>query len=128
MALLMILLKVMEYHFLARHLSLEIYLGAVAILFTGLGIWLGLRLTHKRAELKSGPSVPPEEKLNEIGISPREFEVLQLIAKGHTNQEIADTLFISLNTVKTHSSNLFTKLDVKRRTQAVRRARELHLI
>lgn len=128
MALLLILLKVIEYHFLARHLRLEIYLSAVAVLFTGLGIWVGLKLTWKSRSSKMPSSANPEEKLNATGISPREFAVLKLMAKGQSNQEIADTLFISVNTVKTHSSNLFTKLDVNRRTQAVRRARELELI
>jgi len=133
MAILFVLLKMVEYHFFARHLSLEVYLGIVAILFTALGIWLGLRLT-RTAQKQQEPAplnhatVSPEKDLDSLGISPREYEVLSLIAKGYTNQQIADTLFISLNTVKTHSSNLFAKLDVQRRTQAVHRARQLRVL
>jgi DNA-binding CsgD family transcriptional regulator len=132
MALLALLLKAFEYHFFARHLRLEVYLSIVALLFTALGIWLGLRLTARRragvpAQALSSPA-PREQQLARLGISIREYEVLQLIARGCSNREIAQHLFISLNTVKTHSSNLFAKLDVQRRTQAVRRARELHLL
>lgn len=132
MAILLVSLKLVEYHFFARQLSLEVYLGIVAILFTALGIWLGLRLTgaphnQEPASMAAAP-VLPEKQLDALGISPREYEVLRLIAKGYTNQQIADSLFISLNTVKTHSSNLFAKLDVQRRTQAVHRARQMGVL
>lgn len=121
-------LKFIEYRFLVRDLSLEFYLGVVAVLFTGLGIWVGLRLTRKKVVIAS-----PEFKLNEpelqrLGISKREYEVLELIAQGLSNQEIAERLFVSLNTVKSHSSNLFMKLDARRRTQAIHRAKELGLL
>jgi NarL family two-component system response regulator LiaR len=122
------ILKFIEYRFLVHDLSLEFYLGTVAVLFTGLGIWAGQRLTRKKVIIAK-----PEFKLNEpelqrLGISKREYEVLELIAHGLSNQEIADRLFVSLNTVKTHSSNLFMKLDVRRRTQAVQRAKDLGLL
>ena len=112
-------LKFIEYRFLVRDLSLEFYIGAVAVLFTGLGVWVGLRLTRRKVVIAT-----PEFKLNEpelqrLGISKREYEVLELIAQGLSNQEIAERLFVSLNTVKTHSSNLFMKLDARRRTQAI---------
>jgi len=121
-------LKFIEYRFLVRDLSLEFYLGFVAVLFTGLGIWVGLRLTRKKIVIAS-----PEFKLNapelqRLGISKREYEVLELIAQGLSNQEIAERLFVSLNTVKSHSSNLFMKLDARRRTQAIHRAKELGLL
>jgi two-component system, NarL family, response regulator LiaR len=121
-------LKFIEYRFFVHDLSLEFYLGTVAVLFTGLGIWAGLRLTRKKVIIAN-----PEFKLNEpelqrLGISKREYEVLELIAQGLSNQEIAEKLFVSLNTVKTHSSNLFMKLDVRRRTQAIHRAKELGLL
>lgn len=69
-----------------------------------------------------------ETELQRLGISKREHEVLELIAKGLSNQEIADKLFVSLNTIKTHTSNLFLKLEVSRRTQAIQKAKELRLI
>lgn len=129
MALLVILLKITEYHFFARHFSLEVYLGLVALLFTVLGIWLGWRLTNRPSpEVSPPPAAELPERLRQLGISSREWEVLQLIAEGLSNQEIARTLFISLNTVKTHTSNLFAKLDVQRRTQAVQRAHSLGLL
>jgi DNA-binding CsgD family transcriptional regulator len=121
-------LKFIEYRFLVRDLSLEFYVGALAVLFTGLGVWVGLRLTRRKVVIAS-----PEFKLNEpelqrLGISKREYEVLELIAQGLSNQEIAEKLFVSLHTVKTHSSNLFMKLDARRRTQAIHRAKELGLL
>jgi ATP/maltotriose-dependent transcriptional regulator MalT len=69
-----------------------------------------------------------EALLAQTGISKREYEVLELMAQGLSNQEIAEKLFVSLNTVKTHTSNLFVKLDAKRRTQAIQKAKELGLI
>lgn len=121
-------LKFIEYSFWVRDLPLEYYLGMVAIFFTGLGIWAGLKLTRRKVIV-----VTPDFKLNEpelqrLGISKREYEVLELIAQGLSNQEIAEKLFVSLNTIKTHSSNLFMKLEVRRRTEAIRRAKELRLL
>jgi DNA-binding CsgD family transcriptional regulator len=135
LALLMIALKSIEYRYRLRDLSTEFYVTLVALLFTSVGIWVGLKLRGKKVPLSEKvPSTEVEhdelkaQRLAERGISQRESEVLQLMAKGHTNQEIADQLFISLNTVKTHSSNLFAKLEVKRRTQAVQKGKELSLL
>lgn len=131
LALLVFLLKFIEYRFLVRDLSLEFYLGLVAILFTVLGVWAGVKITRKKNIVLATPAAHfhvDEEKLKQFGISKREYEVLELIATGLTNQEIADKLFVSLNTVKTHSSNLFIKLDVKRRTQAIQKAKALGLL
>ena len=112
-----------------RDFSLEFYVGAIAILFTVLGVWVGLKLTKKKTIIITNPAFQFDQKrLDERGISKREYEVLELMAKGLSNQEIADKLFVSLNTVKTHSSNLFLKLEVARRTQAVQKAKELQLI
>lgn len=122
------LLKFIEYRFFVRDFSLEMYMGIVAVFFTGLGIWAGLRLTRKRVVIVSPDFKLDDSALQRLGISRREYEVLDLIARGCSNQEIAEKLFISLSTVKTHSSNLFQKLDARRRTQALRRARELGLI
>lgn len=122
------ILKFIEYRFFIRDLSLEFYLGVVAVLFTGLGVWAGLRLTRKKAVIANPDFKLNEAELQRLGISKREYEVLELIAQGLSNQEIADKLFVSLHTVKTHSSNLFMKLDARRRTQAVRQAKELGLL
>ena len=122
------ILKFIEYRFLVRDLSLEFYIGLVAVLFTGLGVWAGQRLTRRKIVIANPDFNLNEVELQRLGISNREYEVLELIAHGLSNQEIADKLFVSLNTVKTHSSNLFIKLDVRRRTQAVRRAKELGLL
>ena len=121
-------LKFVEYRFLVRDLSLEFYVGIIALLFTGVGIWTGLRLTRKKTVIFNSNFEFNEIAFKRLGISKRELEVLELMAEGFSNQEIADKLFVSLNTVKTHSSNLFNKLDVKRRTQAIQRAKELQFV
>lgn len=123
-----ILLKVFEYRLFVHDLSLEIYVGIVATLFTGLGIWAGLRLTRKKIVLVTPDFHLDQSVLERLGISKREHEVLELMVQGLSNQEIADKLFVSVNTIKTHSSNLFQKLGVSRRTQAIQRAKELRLI
>ncbi|MBK8290484.1 MAG: DNA-binding response regulator [Flammeovirgaceae bacterium] len=128
LAALVFLLKFLEYRFIIRDLSLEFYFGIVAILFTALGIWAGLKLTRKKIILAGPEFILNESKLQKLGISKRELEVLELISSGLSNQQIADKLFVSPNTIKTHSSNLFIKLEVSRRTQAVQRAKELKLI
>ena len=128
LALLFFGLKFIEYRFLLRDLSLEFYLGVIALLFTGVGIWAGRSLTHKNIVVTGAPFELDEESLRRHGISKREHEVLSLMAQGFSNQEIADKLFVSLNTVKTHTSNLFMKLAVSRRTQAVQKGKALRLI
>jgi two-component system, NarL family, response regulator LiaR len=131
LALLVFLLKFVEYRYFVRDLSLEFYIGLVAVLFTVIGIWAGLKITGKKTVVITRPAAVfkvNEDQLRQLGISKREYEVLELMARGLSNQEIGDQLFVSLNTVKTHSSNLFLKLDVKRRTQAIQKAKELHLL
>ncbi len=129
LAALLFLMQWLQFGFIIRDLSLEFYLGVVAVVFTAIGIWAGLKLTQPKTKvvLRTDFSFN-EAECNRLGISKRELEVLQLMAKGFSNQEIADKLFVSLNTVKTHSSNLFIKLEVKRRTQAIQRSKELMLI
>jgi DNA-binding CsgD family transcriptional regulator len=122
------ILKFIEYRYLVRDLSLEFYLGVVAVLCAGLGVWAGLRLTRRKVIIANPDFKLNEAELQRLGISKREYEVLELMAQGLSNQEIADKLFVSLNTVKTHSSNLFMKLDARRRTQAVQRAKEFGLL
>jgi len=133
---LIVVLKLIEFRFLVVEHSIEIYGGLIALLFAGLGIWLGLKLTRKKEVLvvKEVP-VPAsqsfalnEERLKDLGITKRELEILELIAQGMSNREIADKLFVSENTVKTHSSRLFDKLSAKRRTQAVQIGKEMGLI
>jgi DNA-binding CsgD family transcriptional regulator len=124
-------LRLTEYRFLVVEHSLEIYGGLVAILFAGLGIWLGLTLTRKKVQIvqqAAGPFVVNQQRQAELGITARELEILGLIAAGLSNREIAERLFVSENTVKTHSSRLFDKLGAKRRTQAVQMGKEASLI
>ena len=128
MAALVGLLKVVEYKYFVRDIPLEFYIGVVAVMFTALGIWAGLRLTRPKIIDTSGPFVLDESALQRLGISKREHEVLGLIAAGLSNQAIADKLFVSTSTVKTHVSNVLAKLDAGRRTEAVARAKELRII
>ena len=128
MAALIGLLKFVEYKFIIRDIPLEFYIGMVAVMFTSIGIWAGLRLTRPKVVEVSGPFDRDEANLEQTGLSKREFEVLELIAAGLSNQEIAEKLFVSTSTVKTHVSNILAKLDASRRTQAIRRAQELRLI
>jgi DNA-binding CsgD family transcriptional regulator len=129
-------LKLIEYRFLVVEHSIEIYGGLIAILFAGVGIWLGLKLTKKQevvvvkevAVPAGQPFAVNETSLRDLGITKRELEILELIARGMSNREIADKLFVSENTVKTHSSRLFDKLSAKRRTQAVQIGKERGLI
>ncbi|GJQ19851.1 MAG: hypothetical protein HBSIN02_02060 [Bacteroidia bacterium] len=127
MAVLLTGLKLMEYRFFAKDFSLEILLGIVALLFVSLGVWAGRRLAGP-APGTNLPFIPNRREVERLHISPREMEVLDLMSRGLSNKEIADTLFISLSTVKTHTANLFQKLDAVRRTQALKKARDLGLI
>jgi DNA-binding CsgD family transcriptional regulator len=135
-------LKMVEYRFLVLEHSLEIYGGIVALIFSGLGIWLGLKLTRTRevVVVKQVP-VPVEVRVRagepfqrnearrvQLGITPRELEILEAIAAGLSNREIAERLFVSENTVKTHAARLFDKLSARRRTQAIQLAKEAGLI
>ena len=157
LALLLFLLKWLEWRFVIFDHAIEVYSGALAILFTALGIWLALKLARPKVETVvvekeiivtrevitdpaiatsisttgTRPATDPaiaEKELARLGLSGREREVLQLMADGLSNQEIAARLFVSLNTIKTHSSKIFEKLDVRRRTQAVEMARRLNII
>ena len=133
-----ILLKWLELRFVILKHSFEIYIGAIALIFTALGIWVAAKLLKPKTETiviekevyASRPKnfIPDDDSLFKAGISRREWEVLSLMSGGLSNQEIADRLFVSLNTVKTHSSNLFLKLDVRRRTQAIEKAKKLGLL
>jgi DNA-binding CsgD family transcriptional regulator len=127
-------LQLIEYRWLVVAHSVEIYGGLVAAIFSGLGIWLGLRLTRRRAPVVVREVTAPasfvrdERKLESLGITPRELEILELIARGLSNKEIAARVTVTENTVKTHTSRVFDKLGARRRTQAVQLGKELRLI
>jgi DNA-binding CsgD family transcriptional regulator len=129
-------MKFLEVRLVIDH-SLEVYIGIIAVIFTSLGIWLALKLVKPKVEtvviekeirVSSETFVFNDKEAERLGLSKREIEVLELMAQGLSNQEIADKMFVSLNTVKTHTSNLFSKLDVKRRTAAVEEGRQIGLI
>ncbi len=134
LAFLLLILRWLELRFIILQHAFEIYAGGIAVLFTALGIWLALKLSKPKIVEKeiyittNSGFVLNEQELTKLGLSSRELEVLQLMAVGKSNQEIADQLYLSLNTIKTHSSRLFEKLDVKRRTQAIELGKKLSLI
>jgi len=138
LAILLFLLKWLELRFIIFDHSFEIYIGFIAIIFTALGIWLALKLSKPKIETivvekevyvnRNENFVLNTSLISQLELSKRELEILGLLAQGHSNQEIAAKLFVSLSTVKTHIQNLFEKLDVKRRIQAVEKAKRLNLI
>lgn len=137
-ALLLFLLKWLEYRFVIINHALEIYIGAIAIIFMALGVWLALKLAKPKIKTvviekevlinNHLDFIFNQNELTKLGISRRELEVLQLMSEGLSNGEIAEKLFVSLHTIKSHSSKLFEKLDVKRRTQAIEKAKRLSII
>src|SRR5437899_3481846 len=130
------LLKLIEYKHFVREYPSEIYGGLVALIFTAICIYFGLRWTRAKEVVVirevpvrvDGPFVLDAAKLKEVGLTAREHEILALIAQGLSNREIGDRLFVCENTVKTHSSRLFEKMQVNRRVQAVQKGKELGLI
>ncbi len=138
LAFLMFLLKWLELRLIIFDHSFETYAGLIAVMFTALGIWLALKLSKPKIEtlvVEKEVYVPRNENfirntslISQLEISKRELEILNLMAQGHSNEEIAEKIFVSLSTVKTHNQNLFVKLDVKRRTQAIEKAKRLNLI
>ncbi len=140
--LLVAVLKIVEYRFLVIEHSLEIYGGIIAAIFSALGIWLGLKLTRPRETVitrevpievrvpvpTTGPFVRNQARVDQLGLTPRELDILEAMAAGLSNREIAERLFVSENTVKTHAGRVFDKLAAKRRTQAVQLAKEAGLI
>ena len=135
LALLLLLMKWLEYKFLIINNATDIYIGIIALFFTVFGFWLALKLTRPKIkeviiekQVLVDNTIINEAAIAKLGLSSRELEILEMIAKGMSNQEIGNALFISLSTVKTHTSNLFSKLNVKRRTQAIEIARSSNLI
>lgn len=136
LAALVLFLKWMEWKFLLANNSIEIYIGLIALFFTILGIWIAKQLIKPKVEIKvvekevlvyPSPEID-EAMIEKLELSAREYEILQLIAKGLSNDAIAKTVFLSVSTVKTHVSNLYFKLDVKSRTQAIEKAKQLKII
>jgi DNA-binding CsgD family transcriptional regulator len=120
------LLHWIQYRYVTRAFSTEVYMGLLALGFIGLGIWAGRRLTPPAA---AGEAFARNDAaIRSLGLSPRECEVLELLASGQSNKEMARTLSISPNTVKTHIARVYEKLEVERRVQAIEKARWLALI
>ena len=140
--LLVAVLKMVEYRFLIIEHSFEIYGGIIAAIFSAVGIWLGLKFTRPRVTVvtrevpvevrvpvpTTGPFVRNQARVDQLGLTPRELDILEAMAAGLSNREIAERLFVSENTVKTHAGRVFDKLAAKRRTQAVQLAKEAGLI
>src|SRR5271156_6244046 len=147
--LLIAILQYTEYRFVVIEHSVELYGALVAILFATFGIWLGLRITRSRETIREtvvvrevlvpaeapaalaqgqAPFAPNTTHQQTLGITARELEILNLVARGFSNREIATQLFVSENTVKTHCARTFDKLGAPRRTQAVQRGKELGLL
>ncbi len=139
---LLVLLQLLEYQHFVRTVPTAWYGGAIGVLFTGLGVWAGLRwrgrpevvvvrevlVPRETTPPAAGPFAADAARISELGVTPRELEVLGLIAQGLSNRQIGERIFVSENTVKTHSSRLFDKLDARNRVQAVKRGKELGLI
>lgn len=138
LAILVFVLKWLQWKYLIVDNSLDIYIGLIAVFFTILGIWVATQLTKPKIEkvvVEKEIFVPQSEEftineaeLKKLNLTTREYEVLQLVVKGHSNSDIADNLFLSLSTVKTHVSNLYVKMDVKRRGQAIEKAKRLKIV
>ena len=136
LAALLLLLKWLEWRFIILNYAFEVYAGSIAVVFTALGIWLAIKLVTPKVKtvviekqvLLNPDFVLNREEADKLRVSNRELEVLQLMAGGLSNQQIAERLFVSLNTIKTHTSRLFFKLEVERRTQAIEKAKRLSLI
>lgn len=138
LALLLFLLKWLELRFIIFDHAFEIYIGFIAVIFTALRVWLALKLSKPKIETvvvekqvyvnRNEDFVLNTSLVSQLELSKRELEILNLLAQGYSNQEIAEKLFVSLSTVKTHNQNLFEKLEVNRRIQAVEKAKSLSLI
>lgn len=123
----LVLFKALEAAFYSRFLSLDLYLLILGGICIGIGIFAGLKSASRSVEKEAPADKVPSEPVDSP-LSKREHEILLLISEGYSNQQIADKLFISLNTTKTHLKNIYQKLNVKRRTEALFRARELRII
>lgn len=139
LAILVFALKWLQWKFLIVDNSLDIYIGLIAVFFTVLGVWVATQLVKPKVQTvvvekefiiinnQSDEFTINDSELKKLNLSSREYEVLQLLAKGYSNADIAENIFLSISTVKTHVSNLFVKMDVKSRTQAIEKAKRLKI-
>lgn len=130
-AILSLLLKILEWKVFLQHYSFEVYAGILAVMFTMLGIWLARKMSKPEVKIEMVPIneyILNEQAIDQMGLSKRELEVLNLLSQGLSNAEIADRLFVSPNTIKTHVTRVFEKLEVNNRTKAVAKAKELRII
>lgn len=135
MAGMVFLLKWLQWKYFIADYSMEIYVGIIAVIFTALGVWMATQLARPKVEtiivekkvMVPEPQVVNGAELSRLNLTNREYDVLKLLSQGYSNAEIAEHLFLSLSTVKTHVSNLFVKMDVRNRTQAVEKANRLKL-
>ncbi|HLS96376.1 MAG TPA: response regulator transcription factor [Sphingobacterium sp.] len=138
LAVLIFALKWMQWKFLIVDNAIDIYIGLVALFFTTLGIWVAKQVIKPKVETvivekeivvnQSTEFILDDAALEKLKLNGREYEILQLLAKGYSNAEIATRIFLTLSTVKTHVSNLYSKMDVKSRTQAIAKAKQLRII
>lgn len=138
MAIMIFGLKWLQWKYLITDHSLDIYIGLIAVFFTFLGVWIATQLVKSKVQTvvvekqiylsHADGFTLNEAEFKKLNLTTREYEVLQLLSQGHSNAEIAENLFLSLSTVKTHVSNLFDKMDVKNRIQAVEKAKRLKII
>jgi len=138
MAMLVFVLKWLEWKFLIVDNATNIYAGLIAVLFTALGCWTALQLVKPKMQTlivekevyvaETSEAAIDKAELKKLNLSDREYQVLQLLANGHSNAAIAEEMFLTVSTVKTHISNLFVKMDVKSRTQAIAKAKKLKII
>jgi len=124
---LLVLFQLSKYSVLSGDLNIEFMIAGIALIFFLIGIYLNKKSLQKKSILNTS-GIIDDKKILELGISNREYEILVEISEGLSNKEIAEKLFVSESTVKTHVSNLYVKLDAKRRTQAIQRAKEMNLI
>jgi ATP/maltotriose-dependent transcriptional regulator MalT len=127
----------MQWRFLIVDNSIDIYIGLIAVFFTVLGIWVSTQLSKPKVKTviiekevfvaQTEEFTINETELQKLNLSSREYEVLQLLTKGHSNADMAEALFLSLSTIKTHVSNLYYKMEVKSRTQAIEKAKRLKI-
>ena len=126
LAALLVVLKTLEYRWLLKDISWQLYVTAVALMFLGLGVWLARMWFQPKSHLDESTG-PNTQAIKALGLSSRELQVLQKLSSGASNQEIADELYVSVNTIKTHLKNAFIKLEVSNRVQAINKLKDLNI-
>jgi DNA-binding NarL/FixJ family response regulator len=121
----LLLFQFSKYTLTTGNISTEVVVSVIALTFFFIGIYINKKSLHKSA---SNSTEIDENKITELEITTREYEVLKFISDGLSNKEIGEKLFLSESTIKTHVSNLLLKLNAKRRTQAIQIAKSLKII